>query len=89
MALGALPSTILMSVLRSALLTVMVGLAIGLIGAWGLSELVRAFLFEVQPHDLRIYAGVVLVLSIAGLAAALGPARRSSAVDPLVALRME
>jgi ABC-type antimicrobial peptide transport system permease subunit len=89
MALGALPSTIPMSVLRSALLTVMVGLAIGLIGAWGLSELVRAFLFEVQPHDLRIYAGVVLVLSIAGLAAALGPARRASSVDPLVALRME
>jgi predicted lysophospholipase L1 biosynthesis ABC-type transport system permease subunit len=89
MALGALPSTILMSVLGSALLTMMVGLAIGLIGAWGLSGLVRAFLFEVQPHDPRVYAGVVLVLSIAGLGAAFGPARRASSVDPLVALRME
>src|SRR5439155_9032987 len=89
MALGALPSTILRSVLGSALLTMMVGLAIGLIGAWGLSGLVRAFLFEVQPHDPRVYGGVVLVLSIAGLAAAFGPARRASSVDPLVALRME
>ena len=89
MALGALPSTILMSVLRSALLTIMVGLAMGLVGAWGLSGLVRAFLFEVQPHDPRVYVGVVLVLSIAGLAAAFGPARRASSVDPLVALRME
>jgi len=60
-----------------------------LIGAWGLSGLVRAFLFEVQPHDPRVYGGVVLVLSIAGLAAAFGPARRASSVDPLVALRME
>jgi len=89
MALGALPSTILTSVLGSALLTMMVGLAIGLIGAWGLSGLVRAFLFEVQPHDPRVYGGVVLVLSIAGLAAAFGPARRASSVDPLIALRME
>jgi len=89
MALGALPSTILRSVLGSALLTMMVGLAIGLIGAWGLSGLVRAFLFEVQPHDPMVYAGVVLVLSIAGLAAAFGPARRASSVDPLIALRME
>jgi putative ABC transport system permease protein len=89
MALGALPSTILMSVLGSALLTMMVGLAIGLIGAWGFSGLVRAFLFDVQPHDPRVYASVVLVLSIAGLAAAFGPARRASSVDPLVALRME
>jgi putative ABC transport system permease protein len=89
MALGALPSTILRSVLGGALLTMMVGLAIGLIGAWGLSGLVRAFLFDVQPHDPVVYAGVVLVLSIAGLGAAFGPARRASSVDPLIALRME
>lgn len=89
MAFGALPSTILMSVLGSALLTVMVGLAIGLIGAWGLAGLVRGFLFEVQPHDPRVYAGVLLVLAITGLAAAFGPALRASSVDPLIALRME
>ena len=89
MALGALPSTILRSVLGGALLTMMVGLAFGLVGAWGLSGLVRAFLFEVQPHDPAVYAGVVLVLSTAGLAAAFGPARRASSVDPLIALRME
>jgi predicted permease len=89
MALGALPSTILMSVLGSALLTMAMGLAIGLIGAWGLTGLVRGFLFDVQPHDPRVYAGVLLVLAITGLAAAFGPARRASSVDPLIALRME
>lgn len=89
MALGAQPSTILRSVLGSALLTMMVGIAIGLIGAWVLSGLVRGFLFEVQPHDPRIYAGALLVLAMTGLAAAFGPARRASSVDPLIALRME
>jgi putative ABC transport system permease protein len=89
MALGAQPSAILSSVLGSALLTMMVGIATGLIGAWGLSELVRGFLFEVQPHDPRVYAGALLVLATTGLAAAFGPARRASSVDPLIALRME
>jgi ABC-type antimicrobial peptide transport system permease subunit len=89
MALGAQPSTILRSVLGSALLTMLLGIAIGLIGAWGLSGLVRGFLFEVQPHDPRVYAGALLVLATTGLAAAFGPARRASSVDPLIALRAE
>lgn len=89
MALGAQPSTILRSVLGSALLTMLLGIGIGLIGAWGLSGLVRGFLFEVQPHDPRVYAGALLVLATTGLAAAFGPAHRASSVDPLVALRME
>jgi putative ABC transport system permease protein len=89
MALGALPSTILRSVLGSALLTMMVGIAIGLIGAWGLSGLVRGFLFEVPPHDPRVYAGALLVLATAGLGAAFVPARRASSIDPLSAVRME
>ena len=46
MALGAQPSTILRSVLGGALLTMLVGIGIGLIGAWGLAGLVRGFLFE-------------------------------------------
>ena len=59
MALGAVPSTILMSVLGGALLYMIAGLAIGLLGAWGLAELVRGFLFEIQPHDPTVYAGVL------------------------------
>ena len=89
MALGALPSTILMSVLGGALLYMIIGLAIGLVSAWGLAELVRGFLFEIQPHDPTIYAGVLAVLAMTGLAAAFFPARRAAGVDPLIALRME
>jgi predicted permease len=89
MALGALPTTILLSILGGALLYVMVGLAIGLVTAWGLAEVVRGFLFEIQPHDPTIYAGVVVVLAITGLTAAFLPARRAAGVNPLIALRME
>lgn len=89
MALGARPSTILMSVLGSALLTMMAGLAIGLICAWALAGLVSGFLFEVQPHDPAVYAAVLAVLLMAGLTAAFVPARRAAGVDPVIALRME
>lgn len=89
MALGALPSTILQSVLGGALLYIGAGLAMGLIGAWGLAGLVSGFLFEIQPHDPTIYAGVLAVLAMTGLAAAFLPARRAAGVDPLIALRME
>jgi putative ABC transport system permease protein len=88
-ALGAMPSSILLSVLGGALLYLAIGLAIGMMGAWALSELVKGFLFQVQPHDLTVYAAVVSVLVAAGLAAAYFPARRAAGVDPLVALRME
>jgi putative ABC transport system permease protein len=89
LALGAGPSTILWSVLRRASLYLAAGLVIGVMAAWGLAGLVEGFLFEVQPHDLTVYTGVLTVLALTGLAAAFLPARRAARVDPLVALRME
>jgi putative ABC transport system permease protein len=88
-ALGALPSKILWSVLGRASLQVVVGLALGAVGAWALSGLVGRFLFQVQPHDPRVYTGAVVVLVLTALAAALVPARRAAHVDPLTALRMD
>jgi hypothetical protein len=86
---NALPTTILVSVLGGALVYVGVGLAIGLVTAWGLAQFVRGFLFEIQAHDPTIYAGALMVLAMTGLTAAFVPARRAAGVDPLVALRME
>jgi predicted permease len=89
MAFGAVPATILVSVLGGALRYLTVGLVIGVMAAWGLARLVEGFLFQVQPHDVSVYAAVCAVLIGTGLAAAAIPARRASRLDPLVAIRME
>ncbi len=86
-ALGAAPVGILRMVLRSATGLMLAGLAIGLSAAVLLERTVRGFLFNPQPHDPVIYGVVGTVLLLAGVAAALGPARRAARVDPLVALR--
>lgn len=87
MALGARPGTILSSILGQALTYVGTGLAIGLPAAWLLGALVSGFLFEVEPHDVRVYGWVSGALVTTGVAAALFPARRAARVDPLIALR--
>jgi ABC-type antimicrobial peptide transport system permease subunit len=86
-ALGAAPAGILRMVLRGATGLMLAGLVIGLAAALLLEQTVRGFLFNPQPHDPVVYAIVAGVLLAAGLAAALGPARRAARVDPLVALR--
>jgi putative ABC transport system permease protein len=86
-ALGARPGVILSSILGQALTYLGAGLAIGLPGAWLLGALVAGFLFQVEPHDVRIYGWVMAALVTTGIAAALFPARRAARVDPLVALR--
>jgi putative ABC transport system permease protein len=77
------------SVLGRAITYLTAGLALGLLGAWLLGALVAGFLFEVGPHDPRVYAAVTVTLIATGVVAAFLPARRASRVDPLVALRLE
>ncbi len=89
MALGALPSTVLWSVLRRAASQV----GLGLLAGFGLASLtatsVEKFLFRVEPHDLWLYGAVGGVLVATAFAAAVVPARRAARVDPIVALRSE
>lgn len=89
LALGAAPRGVLRLVLGRALWLVGLGLAIGLVLAVALERLVRAFLYEARPYDPAVYATVVVLLGLVGVAAALGPARRAARVDPIVALRAE
>jgi predicted permease len=86
-ALGAAPARVVRMVLGRALTLVTVGVAFGLMLAWAEGGVLRSFLFQVSPHDARVYAGVAAVLLIVGLGAAYVPARRAAKVDPLVALR--
>jgi putative ABC transport system permease protein len=65
------------------------GLVPGVAAALALEGTARAFLFNATPRDPAIYTGVVLVLLASGLAAAFGPARSATRVDPLTALRLD
>ena len=88
-ALGATPATILKMVLWQGLVTVVIGMAIGLAGSFLLTRTMRSLLFEISPND-PVTIGVIalLVIVVAALASYI-PARRATRVDPMVALRYE
>jgi putative ABC transport system permease protein len=88
-ALGASSWDLVRLVLSGALLPLGLGLAIGITGAFGLTRLLQALLFETSPTDPSTMVAVGLILSAVALAACYLPARRASRVDPMVALRHE
>jgi putative ABC transport system permease protein len=88
MALGAQPSSILGLVLRQGLIIVAAGLAIGIVCALGSARLVGKFLV-VSGSDPLTYFTVSIALTLVALMACYLPARRSTRVNPIVALRHE
>jgi putative ABC transport system permease protein len=89
LALGATPGGVVRMVLGQALVLLGLGLAIGLGAAWQFGTAVKAFLFSTEPADPVVFAVTLVGLGVAGVLAALGPARRASRVDPIVTLRCE
>lgn len=88
-ALGAQPSRVLYMVLRHGVGLALLGVAIGLAGALGLTGLAKSLLFEVTPTDPMTYIAVAFVFVSAALLAGYVPARRAAAIDPIEALRCE
>jgi putative ABC transport system permease protein len=89
MALGMQNGAVRRMFVRDGLLLVIVGVAAGLASAVGLSRLMASLLFQVSPLDPLTYAGVAMMLLIAGALASYLPARRATTLDPAEALRSE
>lgn len=86
MAMGARRAEVSAMVVRDGLALAVAGLAAGLVASAGLTRLMRASLFGVQPVDPPTYLAASLVLLAVALVASYLPARRAAAVDPIRAL---
>jgi putative ABC transport system permease protein len=89
MALGAGTPEMLRLVVIEGMRLAGVGVATGLLIAYGLTRLLAKLLFGVKPTDPPTYVAVALILSAVAFIACYIPARRASRVDPMIALRYE
>jgi putative ABC transport system permease protein len=87
MALGASRVDVVWMVLRQASTLVLLGAAVGLLGAFFLTEFLSSMLFGVSAREPTVFALAPLVLAVIAVAASWVPARQASSVDPQSALR--
>jgi hypothetical protein len=88
-AMGATPTLLARQVIREALRLALVGVALGCGLALAGQRLLRGLLFGVNPWNLWMLAGAVVLVTLVALAAAAIPARRAANADPIAALRVE
>jgi len=89
MALGADAADVLKLVLKNGVALTLIGVALGVSGAFALTRVIAALLFGVEPTDPVTFVAVSATMVMVALIACYIPARRATKVDPLVALRYE
>jgi putative ABC transport system permease protein len=88
-ALGARRADVLRLVVGQGMRLAAIGLGVGLVGALGVTRVVRSLLFGVTPTDPVSFAGITVFLTLVAAVASWLPTRRAMGVDPIVALRRE
>ena len=88
-AIGATAGRIFGEVLADSGRLLIIGVAIGLAGAWAAARLFDSVVFGVTGNEPWLYVGVAVTLAFTCVVAAILPAWRASRVDPLIALRAE
>ena len=89
MALGARHRDLLRLVVGQGILLVLIGAAIGIAAAFGVTRFISAMLYDVRANDPFTMLAVAILLILVALLACYIPARRAMKVDPMVALRYE
>jgi putative ABC transport system permease protein len=89
MALGAQSGDVLKLVVGQGMVMALIGIAVGLAGAFALTRVMSSLLFSVGATDPVTFIAIPLILAGVALAACFVPARRAAKVDPMIALRYE
>jgi putative ABC transport system permease protein len=88
-AIGAQSRDVFRMVVGEGMILALIGIAIGLVGAFALTRLMTSMLFAVEPTDPATFITIAALLTAVTLLACYIPGRRATKVDPLVALRYE
>ena len=88
-ALGAQRERVVRLVIRQGLTLTLVGIVIGVAGAYGVTRLIASLLFGVAPADPLTFAAVAATFIVIACIASYLPARRAASVDPIIAMRAE
>ncbi len=89
MALGATARDVIRLILRQGGKQIGVGLAVGLLMAFGLTRVIGILMFDITPQDPPVFSLVVVTIAAVGMFASLVPARRATLTEPTAALRHE
>src|SRR5206468_9756675 len=88
-ALGAQRDRVVRLVIGQGLTLTLIGIVLGMVGAYALTRLIATLLFGVAPAHPVTFAAVAMVFVLVAKIASYLPARRAAAVDPIIAMRAE